>query len=289
MIALSLKNFLKNLKYFFTPLGTLFLGIVVGLSVLLPGLSSIITNLGDEAKELLNNTSLNFDALGNTIINEISKLNWASVDEALKTILNKEWLYQVIDKSLRALAGDYGAVSAEIQRLIVDTINSFTPLLVTFVFFSLCGLFGGYFLTRMLVRKEIASRSFKKFILATLVDAFLTMTLISFGLWLLTIWSPSIYITVIVSVLLFGMLSLLEAYLSQAKKNIKFEQIVNLKNSINLLISNIIICLIVLFLIVIISYFFNFILGFFIGISLLEIAFSIISLNAESYVKDLAK
>ena len=47
MIKKGLKNFLVNLKYLFTPLGALSLGVVLGLSALISGTAAEIKTLSD--------------------------------------------------------------------------------------------------------------------------------------------------------------------------------------------------------------------------------------------------
>ena len=42
MIKNGLKSFFKSLKYFFTPFGTLALGVILGLSVAIPLMSAAI-------------------------------------------------------------------------------------------------------------------------------------------------------------------------------------------------------------------------------------------------------
>lgn len=288
MIKLGINNFFRNLKYFFVPLGTLFLGIIIGFSILIPGAKTIIFNLGDGVKTILNNTSLDFDALFSSVIKAVVSLDWRNLDGAIKTLFDKAWLSQMVSDALYAFTGDVGNSAKEIQVLINDCINSFIPLLVTFVIFTLLGLFGGYFITRMLIRKDIASRSIKRFIVSALIDSLLTATLITFIFWLLAVWSPSFFITTIVSVVLFGLSALVEAYFSQAQRS-SFRDIVNVKNSIMLFLANIVVIAIAIVFILLINFIFNGILALFVGIALLEIAFSVVSLNAEAYVKQICE
>ena len=288
MIKQGLKNYLSNLKYFFTPLGTLFLGIVIGISILIPGTINIIKNLGLEAGEILNNTSLNFDAFQDILVTSIESLNWNNLDEALSYIFNYEWVYNTLNRALQALVGDFGSSAEEISVLIESTITSFVPLLVQLVLFSLLGLVGGFFLTKWLVRKEIASRSIKKYIFVSIVDSILTALLVSFILWLVTVWQPSVIFTSFLAILLFGLVALFEAYLVHSNNKVDIKKIVNVKNVGKLFVSNLIIFVISISFTLLFGYLINDIVAFFVGISFIEISFIVISLNAESYVKNVA-
>ena len=288
MIKQGLKNYIINLKYFFTPLGAFFLGIIVGLSILLPGTISLLNNLGVEAGRLLNNTNLDFPAFEKTLVDALSKLDWQNANEAIKSLFNYDWLTSTLNAALYALAGDFSSSTSEITQLVDQTIHSFVPLLVWFVFFSLLGIFVGFMLTKFLVRKEIAQRSLVKMIFQVVVDSLLSVTLITFVLWLLTIWQPSVYLSALVAIIVYGFVSLIEAYVAQGTKTTKFKKIVNLKNVGKLAISNLLILLIGLALVSLISFLINQFVGIFVGVSFLEISFVVISLNAEAYVKGVA-
>lgn len=289
MIKQGLKNYLLNLKYFFTPLGTFFLGIIIGLSILIPGTINVVNKLGIQVGTILNNANLNFEAFKDSLVDSVKALDWNNLDAAIKSFFNYQWLTKTFNDALYALAGDFGSSATEISFLVEEAINDFLPLLVSFVFFSLLGILGGFILTRMLVRKEIASRGIGKMILSTLLDSFLSLTLIAFSLWLIAVWEPSIFISAFISIFLFGFVSLFEAYFVHAKKKMKFRNIVNLKNVSKLLISNLIILLIGVIFVSLVSIVINRLVGLFVGVSFIEISFVVISLNAEAYVKSVAE
>ncbi len=289
MIKQGLKNYLLNLKYFFTPLGTFFLGIIIGLSILIPGTINVVNKLGIQVGTILNNANLNFEAFKDSLVDSVKALDWNNLDAAIKSFFNYQWLTKTFNDALYALAGDFGSSATEISFLVEEAINDFLPLLVSFVFFSLLGILGGFILTRMLVRKEIASRGIGKMILSTLLDSFLSLTLIAFSLWLIAVWEPSIFISAFISIFLFGFVSLFEAYFIHAKKKMKFRNIVNLKNVSKLLISNLIILLIGVIFVSLVSIVINRLVGLFVGVSFIEISFVVISLNAEAYVKSVAE
>ena len=76
MIKKCLTNYFKSLKYFFTPLGTMFLGIMIRVSILVPGVSSAATGLIDEIGELSQNINLDLSLLVNNVWQSVQALDW---------------------------------------------------------------------------------------------------------------------------------------------------------------------------------------------------------------------
>ena len=84
MIKQGIINFFKNLKYFFTPLGALALGLIFGLSVLIPGIISSVSTLANDVQTILSDTTIDFTALENSIISAIQSLDWSNPWESKK-------------------------------------------------------------------------------------------------------------------------------------------------------------------------------------------------------------
>ena len=52
MLKSGLKNYFINLKYYFTPIGTFAVGIIIGLSILLPGALAAVSQFAEEVTRL---------------------------------------------------------------------------------------------------------------------------------------------------------------------------------------------------------------------------------------------
>ena len=63
MLKLHLKNYLKNLTHFLIPMGAIFLGLLIGVSVVMPILSASANNLIDGVKQLVPDGNLDFNEL----------------------------------------------------------------------------------------------------------------------------------------------------------------------------------------------------------------------------------
>ena len=285
MIKQGIINFFKNLKYFFTPLGTLALGFIFGLSVLIPGMITSFSTLADSVQKILSDTTIDFNALKDSAISAIQALNWNNPLEAIKTMLSNDWLMQTLNECVSSFVE-----STEIYTTQFTTvINAFTTDLVSYfaavIVFLVFGLMGGFFLTRWLVRRNIARRSLWKYFLNSFIDSLLTATLVALCVWLIQVWKPSALISSLVSILLFGFISLFEAYIVHAWKKVDIKKVVNAKDIFQLFATDLIIFLLAGVCVLLAIVLTNIIVGIVIGIVLMEIAFIVIGLNAEAYVK----
>lgn len=289
MIKQGIINFFKNLKYFFTPLGTLALGFIFGLSVLIPGIIASFSTLADSVQKILSDTTIDYNALKDSAISAVQALDWNDPSEAIKTMLSNDWLMQTLNECVSSFVGSTEAYTAQFTTVI----NAFTTDLVSyfaaFIVFLVLGLIGGYFLTRWLVRRNIARRSLWKYLLNSFIDSLLTATLVALCVWLIQVWKPGTLISSLVSILLFGFISLFEAYVVHAWKKVDIKQVVNAKNIFKLFATDLIIFVLAWVCVLLAIVLTNPIVGIVIGIVLMEIAFIVIGLNAEAYVKSVSE
>ncbi len=289
MIKQGIVNFFKNLKYFFTPLGTLALGLIFGLSVLIPGVISSISTLANDVQTILSDTTIDFTALKGSLLSAVQSLNWGDPFNAIKTMLSNDWLMQTMNGCVGSFVESTEAYTTQFSA----AINTFTHDLVTYfsvvIAFLILGLVGGFFLTKWLIRRNIARRTLWKYLLNSFIDSLLTVTLVAVCVWLVSVWKPSVFISTLVSILLFGFISLLEAYIVHAWKKVDIKKVVNAKNIFKLFLTNVIIFIIAAVFVLLAIVLTNLIAGIFIGIVLMEIAFIVIGLNAEAYAKSFVK
>ena len=285
MVWKGIKNFFINLKYFFTPLGAFALGMVLGLSVLLPVIGGAVQTLATNISELSGNISFDFEALVESLSDAVSRLDWNNLSASVRTMLSREWLSNTFNECIYSLlpgAEEYAAqITEEINAAISKMVNGFAG----FAVFSALGLIGGFFLTRHLVKKTIAGLPWWKNFLSALYDLIIVFAFTYIILWIKNVWSPSVIITGVLSVILFGFLTLLRAYLLYGRKKIKAGKVINLKNIIVLVITNVVICITAGAVMALAYALTNIIVGTFMAVSLVEIGVLVIAYNADSYVK----
>lgn len=289
MIKQGIKNYLSSLKYFFTPLGTMFLGMMIGFSILLPGIAGAITELFDGIKELALNVNLDFGTLIDNLWTAVRAIDWDNPVEAIQTLLSAEWINEILTQELQAILGtDFETFNVQITELVSNFTEAVSANLIVFFVFWALGFISGFFLVKFQVRKNIAKRSLWKLILATFINSILTTVFVIAAAVLFAIWGWSVFISTVLLILLLAIIALLEAYIIHGRGKIPLKKIVNLKNAGLYALTNIIIlgisaCLTVIACLI------NSLMGLFVGLALTEIAVIVVNLNAEAYVKDLTE
>lgn len=288
MILQGVKNFFMNLKYIFVPMGTVALGLVFGLSVLIPGALSSASVLVDSVAEILEGTPLDLDALLSSVTDSAGELEWSDPVTAVQTMFSDDWLTAALTRAVGALVGDVGAYTSELGAaagVFAGAMGSYLSTLVIFVFL---GFLLGYFLLKIFIRRNMARRAFWKYLLISLTDSLITASLVAVSVYLLSLWQPSVFISTPVSLLLFGFISLLEAYIVHGLGKVEFRRVVNFKNILQLIATNILIFAAAAAMVALLTALTNTFVGIFVGVSLLEIAFIVVGMNAEAYVKSFA-
>ncbi|MCM1260269.1 MAG: hypothetical protein NC182_04975 [Prevotella sp.] len=289
MIRQSIKHFFTHLKYVFTPLGTLFLGIVFSFTLFIPGLLEVVRHLVNEVNQVSQNTQLDVSALYTTIVDSIAHLDWSNYQEAIQTMFSDDWFAQCFYDAITQVIGENSVYIEQITALIQEALGQLIVLTIVGLFFILVGLISGILLTKLWIRRAIARRKLWKYVIITLIDTLLNVTLISLCLWFVGLWLPSGLLFTLFSLLLSGAVALFEAYLVHGWKKVSFKSIVTMKNIIQLCISNSLIAGIAIVMILILGIVFNGVVAFVCGIGLFTVATSIVNLNAEAYVKQLTQ
>lgn len=284
MIKSGIKNYFVNLKYYFTPVGTLAIGMIIGLSLLIPASLSALSQMLNGITEIINDTQVDFDTVKDYLIESITSLDWNDPIMSLKTLLSAEWLKTTLNECFRIVSVELQPYGDEITGEVNAALSVIKTYIVIFVVFTVVGLVSGYFLTRFLVRRNVAKRGLRKFIIAIFADALITTGLQIFCICLYTFWKPSVFFTTLLALSLFAFVSLLEAYLVHGRGKVDIKRILNAKNGIFLILSDFIIFYFSIILLFVTIELTNVFAGIFIGFAFVEIAFIVISLNAESYV-----
>lgn len=286
MIKQAVLNYFKCLKHFFTPIGTLFLGILIGATVFLSGIVPAVNTVIKDINTLSADISLNFSELAETFMRIVRELDWSEPGETLSLILSKDWLSASLTKCLGTLLGiNYQTYIESVSQIVMAFADTVIALAAIFAIFVIIGLMGGYFLTKFLVRRTIAKRSWWKVFPLAVLDSVLSTVAVVGTVLLMGIWPPSIILSPIALLLLFGVISFIEAYFAHGYKKIRFAEILNVKNIFLLIASNLIIIVTATAITVVALLLFKVLSGLVIGIALFEIAMLTANMNAESYVK----
>lgn len=282
-----MKNYIKNLKFVFNPLGTIALGFVFGLSILIPVIMSSANTLVESVKSIFSNANIDLTALKESVVSAFQSLNWSEPLEAIKLMLSRDWLMQTLQMSLSTFVESMDVYTVPLTAAIDTFCISVFAAFVGLIMFVILGVIGGYFLVKCFVRRNTVKRTFKKYILANIVDTLLSFLIIFVCAWLYTLWKYSIFISVFFAFIIFGAIALFEAYIIHGRKKVNSADIVNVKNIVKLFVVDILILAITALLVMLLILITNLYVGIFVGIALVQIAFVVIGINAESYVVEL--
>ena len=288
MIKQSVKNYFKCLKYVFTPLGIIALGFVCGLSIAVPAIIDAVSDMCTRVMSIVGD-AVDFELLFDNISASINALDWSDPAQALSTIFTKEWFNDTVVNNLVEIVGDVDVYIAQINVAISECVDTIILYAIVIAIFVVIAFIAGYFLTRRMIRGDIAKRSFKNFLIETAVGAVLWTACTSLCIWLAFLWKNSIYISVIVAFILACFVSLLNAYITYGRKKVPFKSVVNIKNIIKLIISNAIIFAIGIAITVLIALITNIIVGAFVAIGIIMVTVPVMELTSDSYVKALAR
>ncbi len=284
MIKNSLKNYFKCLAHVFVPLGCLFLGVLFGLNHFFGVLSAQTSYLSEEIVRIIPEVEADFDEIWSYILASARELSWEQPFETVKLLLDGNWLAEKIAAVTGMTAEQYNKFLLDVQTVLENVGNELIGGAVIFVVFVVLSIWLGFFVTNLFVRRTTVKRGFLKFVAVTLLDSFLSATLIAFTTWILSLWSWGGVFSSVVSLLVFGFVALLEAYVIHGGRKIAFFKVVNLKNCCLLLFSQLIIFVISLVIILLFFLVTNALAALAVGLSVFVIAMLVSGVNAESYV-----
>lgn len=285
MIKKGLKNYLKSFKYFFTPLGVIALGAVIGLSIIIPGIMNSVKEMLTGVSDIISETEINWGAAWSSLLDSVRALDWSKPDVAVSQMLDNDWLTSVLNGCVTAIFEDANPAIEQIKMLVSECIEEIGKFFAIFVFVTVFAMIVGYILVRFQIRRETVKRSLWKTILLAIVHAIVNVTIIVACLSIMSKVNGVVALVVVFAFFVIsGLVLLIEAYVVHAVKKVKFKDIVNMKNVTLLLLTNVIIFAITMLLVYFVYAVTNAIVGTFLSIAFIEIASIVIGLNAESYV-----
>lgn len=286
MIRQGVKNYFLQLKHIFTLWGALAFGLVLGLSLLLPRMTRDIQIMTEEVNALAGTqvmepsdwmvgladvlTAPEGDAKDRTLLPDIDRMN------------------QILNGTVQDRLPGNSNVREDITACVARGVDHLWMDFILFLLPVAAGLGIGYFAVKVLVRRRMAPRTFKKFLLASLVGAVSSGILALLHVLLGVLWLPGTFLAAILTVPLTALATLLCAYWVHGNRQVAWRSIVNIKNVGYLLITNLSVFLSAValsFLFFVVSHPW---IGTFVAIPLLVIAAITGSMNAEAYVKERA-
>lgn len=285
MVWKGICNYFINLKHYFSPLGVFALGIVLGISVLIPGILSSLQYLVASVSQVTGNANFDFNALLDCFAESVGRLDWENPSEALDVVFSTDWLSGTLNDCIHALLPEAEQYAEQITAAVTLSIAEIVACVAVFLFLSSLGLLGGFLLARFSVKRTIAQRVWWKNLLSALFDIVFTALTAAVFFWLGKLWKPSVFLSGIALALLYSAAALLKAYILYGWKKVHIREVVNLKNTGLLMLTNFLVFLISSVFVLLSFILTNVIAGLFICIPFVFIGLSVVLYNAEAYVK----
>lgn len=270
-------------------MGALSLGVVIGVSIMLPLIYGAIKDFLLSVGEMLGQLSLNWSAAKEVLMEAFEALDWSNPQQMMGEVFTESYLADLLMRCAQAVLGDAEAIPAEISELITHAAERIMSALFAGIGFTLLGAAIGYFVTRMQIRRGMAKRKIGKALLISLVDTLINATVVAVGVVLILKVRKFAILSVFLTVVLYGAVAFFEAYLVHGYKKIPLKQVMKIKNFFLLFLLMIIELFISLSVILILYFFTNAAIAFYVGFSVIIISMTCMSLNAEAYVKSLAE
>lgn len=282
MIKYTLKSYLLSLKWFFIPLIIIAVCLVPACIYFIVVSKGAIIDMNHSLSQEISSLSYSIEEMLNYILDSAKSLPWLRPFEAIRMIVKENWLATTIEEFLTIASQNQYTMAMEGN--VKETANTIVNNLSVFPIAILVGMLVSYLFTASFLRKKTCPRSLLRTILNVLLDLLFTSILLTFVITLLGVWSPSVFITSVVTAIVYGFIAITEAYYSQRDEGMKFRDIVNMKTIGYLLISYV---LLMVFAVILIALLFLLpwkLVSLALALPIIIITFINYNLAAESYV-----
>ena len=288
MIKLGLKNYFKSYRLFFIPIGALSLGIVIGLSVMIPMLWSAVKDFVSGVADVIGNVSFHWEDVGDTMLSSFNALPWTDPHAVADEVFNSAYWGDLLRECAAAALGDITSVEQEMVALAETAMATITGGAILFVFFTAIGAYVGYFVTRSMIRAGVAKRTFLKSIIAGVLSTVINLTIIAGGAVLIVKSEQYAILSFLLTVLVYGVAAFLEAYFVHGFNKVPFKKVMQIQNFFLLTLLNTIEVALMVAVLALLGALTNTVITVYAGFSVMIITISCLQLNAEAYVKSLA-
>lgn len=286
MFKKSLKTYLNNLVFVLIPLGCLCLALIVGGSILCGGVVAEGKTLISDVVGIVQDSQIEMEDLVFSVARSASELSWSNPLRMLYQLITTNWLGTQLNEIISTSSQTAVNFSDGINAAIVRAVGAIKGYFVTCAIAIIISVVVGFFVARCVVRKD-AIKSKRFWLWGVLETAVFSLIFIGVVL-LLAVWKYSFFITLLLFILLFALLTLAEAY-AQDEKKIAFKNVVKFNNSRSLIVVDVIlyaICVAVPCAVYAVG---NIVAAAAVGYSLIAITMIVIGANGKLYVDGLCE
>lgn len=287
MIKKTLKTYISNLKFIFTPLGVLTMFVLIGLSIAFTNISNALTTMVNEIQKLLGSQTVDFNAAKDVAFNRVTSLDWKQLDQSIRTVTSQEWLVSVLSDSAKAAFPNSEEFANQVSEIVKVCMNTVLANIMILLILALIGVVVGYMVLKFIITKEMVKRTFINRLLKTLLRTLINLTFIALIVYLVSLLKVNFLVNFIISFFLYFVVNFFESYLIYGVRRIPAKKVFNIKNILFLILSSLMVAGISIALCVLFYYTLHVIASFIFIITIAEIAIVTNELLGESYIQTL--
>ena len=285
MIKTSIKNFFKSLGFYFIPLGVMAFCLMICLSITIPHMIGVVKGAYQSISTSIGQTTFDWNAIQSALIAKF--MEYASdIGKAMALISSPEGIVNLLKEiametfGLESLTNE---IIATLQNAVMEVMTDVIAIFASLVI----GLFLGFIFLKIIIRRYLANTNMIKAFIISIVDALVftgIMILLSYLKVNNEVW---MWVTIVLVVLGVLLISQFEAYLFYGVGKVKFLKVVNIKNTITLLIGDLIDIIFGVGVSVVIYLTMNPITAILVIIPFAMLIVCILGINAETYTSQL--
>lgn len=241
MIKTTIKSYLSNLKFIFTPIGVLTVFVIVALSIVYHNVAGAVTNLINTIQKIMEASSSDMSAAGGAIYERAAQLDWNNVEEAMKIVTSEEWLTETLNAGAKAAFPESENLTQEIADSINACVNAIIANIYVLIILTAAGIVAGFTILKFIITKNMVKRTFWQALLRTFVHTIINCTLVALIIFIISLFKVGLIINLIVTFGLYSILSIFEAYLINGIKKVPVKKVFNFKGISLLIISSVLV------------------------------------------------
>lgn len=287
MYTRSLKDYLKSLKFYFTPLGVMSIFCLIGFIVFIKGTTTAVSTLFSDVGNIVKDSAIKFNwgEIWGTVWGCIKALDWkAGIIQALKTMISSEWIKGTLYTALQDVFGDLKDVYEQVMNAISTCVGKIATAFVTALILNLVGIIVGYIILSFLVRRELTQITFGKVLLLSFIDMGVVVSTFIIAILMGKLWAPLGFIFFLIGIVGGEVFSVLEAFWFFGRGKTTLKELLKVKKVGLLLLGDLTVVAIGIVLFVILFFAVNPIIAIYLGVPLVELTTIVVGISGETYV-----
>ena len=285
MIKASIKNFFKSLGFYFIPLGVMAFCLMICLSIAIPHMIGVVKGAYQSISTSIGQTTFDWTAIQSALIAKFMEYS-SDMSKAMALISSPEGIVNLLKEIAMETFG-LETLTNEIVATLQNAVSQVMSDLVAILASLIIGLFLGFIFLKIIIRRYLANTNMIKAFLISIVDALIftgVIILLSYLKVSSEAWMWVVIVLVVIGVLL---ISQFEAYLFYGVGRVKFLKVVNIKNTITLLIGDLIDIIFGIIVAIVIYLTMNPLTATLVIIPFVMLIICILGINAETYTSQL--